>query len=123
MYGLFKSEVEKTTMLVMEHVSLGSLDEFLGEKADVLDLKELEWMCVHIARGMSYLHSCNILHNDLAARNVLLTINDKQNEGKYLPKISDFGLAFQKGATGTYFYKLGLGLVPGLNCNTLTEIL
>ncbi len=100
-------------MLVMEHVSPGSLDKFVDEQADFLDLTELQWMCVHIARGMTYLHSCNILHNDLAARNVLLTLNDKQNQGKYLPKISDFGLSFQKGATGNYIYKQGQ-TVPSL---------
>ena len=116
MYGLFKNEVEKTTMLVMEHVSLGSLDKFLDEKGDTLDLKELEWMCVHIARGMTYLHSSKILHNDLAARNVLLTKNDKENEGKYLPKISDFGLAFQQGGTGNYVYKPGQ-VAPGFASN------
>ncbi len=104
MYGLFKSEIEKTTLLVMEYVSLGSLDKFLDKNTNV-DLLELQWMCVHIARGMTYLHTLHILHNDLAARNVLLTMNDKQNEGKYLPKISDFGLAFQKEATGHYSYK------------------
>ncbi len=107
MYGLFKSEVENTTMLVMDLVSLGSLEKFLDEQAGALDLKELQWFCVHIARGMAYLHSRNILHNDLAARNVLLTINDKQNEGKYLPKISDFGLSFQKGATRLYTVRPG----------------
>jgi STE20-like kinase len=106
MYGLFKSEEEKT-MLVMEYVTLGSLDNFLYEKKDSLDLKELEWMCVHIARGMAYLHSSKILHNDLAARNVLLTLNDNTNEGKYLPKISDFGLAFHRTEAGDYIYKEG----------------
>ncbi len=112
MYGLFKSEVEKTTMLVMEHVSLGSLDKFLDENEDTLDT-ELTWMCVHIARGMTYLHSSKILHNDLAARNVLLTKNDRENEGKYLPKISDFGLAFQGETKGPYIYKTGNVLIPG----------
>jgi serine/threonine protein kinase len=88
MYGLFKNEMDKT-MLVTEHVPLGSLDKFLDENTG-LDLTELQWMCVHIARGMTYLHSLAILHNDLAAKHIMLTINDKANQGKYLPKISDF---------------------------------
>jgi serine/threonine protein kinase len=39
-----------------------------------------------IAVGMSHLHNNNIIHKDLAARNILLTKH-------FEPKISDFGLS------------------------------
>jgi tyrosine-protein kinase Fes/Fps len=52
---------------------------------------------------------------------VLVSVNDKENEGKYLPKISDFGLAFQKGSTGNYIYKPGQA-VPGSTFSLLTFI-
>jgi serine/threonine protein kinase len=59
----------------MEYLPLGSLDGFLEANHGNIDEKELTFMSVHIARGMSYLHSKDILHNDLAARNALITKN------------------------------------------------
>ncbi len=72
---------------------MGSLDKFLEDHEDSVEISELKMMCVHIARGMSYLHSRDIIHNDLAARNVLLTPNNVPDDGKYLCKVSDFGLS------------------------------
>ncbi len=78
----------------MEYCELGSASTFLKKNFSEISNVDLTWMCVHIARGMSYLHSKNpvILHNDLAARNILLDKSDGK-EGKFLAKVSDFGLA------------------------------
>ena len=43
-------------------------------------------MCQEIACGMSHLSQCQIIHRDLASRNVLLTSN-------YVCKVADFGLS------------------------------
>jgi serine/threonine protein kinase len=91
LYGLFQEN--SRLYVVMEMLSLGSLKDFLEENEGGIDPQELQMMCVHIARGMSYLHSQNLLHNDLATRNVLLTNNDRDGDGKYLLKVSDFGLS------------------------------
>ncbi|CAG7724651.1 unnamed protein product [Allacma fusca] len=48
-------------------------------------LQLTEWAC-KIADGMSFLASKNVIHGDLAARNILLDDN-------FGPKIADFGLA------------------------------
>jgi serine/threonine protein kinase len=108
MYGLYQ-EAEKV-YVVMELLSLGSLDKFLEENEEKIDVKDLQMMCVHIARGMAYLHSVDLLHNDLAARNVLLTLNDSADDGKYLVKVSDFGLSKFSSASST----LGNQEFPGL---------
>ena len=92
LYGMY--EDNQSLFLVMEIMSLGSLDKFLEENEGDIHTDDLRMMCVHIARGMYYLHSRNVLHNDLAVRNVLLTKNDRPNDGKYLLKVSDFGLSF-----------------------------
>ncbi len=92
LYGLYKES--DSLFLVMEILSLGSLDKFLEDNEGDINVDDLKMMCVHIARGMNYLHSKNILHNDLAVRNVLLTKNDREKDGKYLLKVSDFGLSF-----------------------------
>jgi serine/threonine protein kinase len=44
-----------------------------------------------VAKGMEYLSSKNIMHGDLAARNILIT-NCHQDEN-YLAKVCDFGLS------------------------------
>ncbi len=90
-YGLHK-EGEQVS-IIMEFLCEGSLDSFLRNHENQIPSNELNMMCIHIARGMSYLHSQNILHNDLAARNVLATLNDRKDDGKYLLKVSDFGLS------------------------------
>lgn len=40
---------------------------------------------------MMYLHEMNIIHCDLAARNLLVT--SASDTGKYLVKVTDFGLS------------------------------
>lgn len=98
----------------MEMMPLGSLDAFLEHNEGAIDTKELQMMCVHIARGMSFLHSKDILHNDLATRNVLLTKNDRENDGKYLLKVSDFGLSF----TSPENYIYGSSKIPSMDHST-----
>jgi serine/threonine protein kinase len=97
--------------VVMEMLSLGSLDLFLEENEGQIEEKDLQMMCVHIARGMAYLHSVDLLHNDLAARNVLVTLNDSKEDGKYLVKVSDFGLSKFSSAKSTMVSNQGV--LPG----------
>lgn len=56
--------------------------------SDVLRIKTTDLLCwsFQVARGMHYLASRNVLHGDLAARNVLLCDDN-------VVKICDFGLA------------------------------
>ncbi len=90
LFGLFKAE---SLMIVSEYCPEGDLKSLLDKSVDALSSHELLFMSLHIARGMLYLSSKNILHNDLAARNVLVSLNERTNENKYLCKIGDFGLS------------------------------
>ncbi|CAD5223809.1 unnamed protein product [Bursaphelenchus okinawaensis] len=69
-------------LLVMELVDEGSLDKILIKKQ--LNMKTKTEFCVQAAWAIEYLHSIQLMHRDIAARNCLV------NAGKL--KISDFGL-------------------------------
>ncbi|CAL4117729.1 unnamed protein product, partial [Meganyctiphanes norvegica] len=72
-----------------------------GQRLCTLDL--LSWI-FQIARGMDYLSFRKVLHQDLAARNILLVNNS-------IVKISDFGLAREVYKNDQYLKK-GKGPVP-----------
>ncbi|KAI1724003.1 protein tyrosine kinase domain-containing protein [Ditylenchus destructor] len=69
-------------MLVLELADKGSLDSYL-QKNETSATQKVE-MCMGAAWGVEYLHSKNVIHRDIAARNCLYS------EEKV--KISDFGL-------------------------------
>ena len=60
--------------LLMEHCSLRNLKEYLIVRAASKKLKPCMRLgfAVQVASGLTYLHSENIAHCDLAARNVML---------------------------------------------------
>ena len=68
--------------VITEFMSGGSLLSYLRNNESI-ELKTKYKIILGIARGMLHLHSENIIHRDLATRNVLLTSTQD-------PKISDF---------------------------------
>jgi len=80
--------------IVTEYMERGSLADYLKSDA------KLSWgaktrIIADVASGMAHLASQNIVHKDLAARNVLLT------EG-LVAKVSDFGLSRTTDQEGLY---------------------
>ncbi len=67
-----------------------------------------------MSRGMQFLTLKGVLHNDLAARNVLVSKNDRDNENQYLLKITDFGLSTLLGGgdAANFYYKSSESTVP-----------
>ena len=82
--GVYSSA--STMYMIFEYADRGDLKRLLDSqrkgKRDVF-LNKLK-ACYEIASGMEYVSSLNIVHKDLAARNILL---DKD----YTCKIADFG--------------------------------
>ncbi|KFB40652.1 hypothetical protein ZHAS_00008267 [Anopheles sinensis] len=74
------------------------------DRAICFETMDLIWWAAQIANGMAYLASKNVLHGDLAARNVLLT-------DKNVAKICDFGLA-RTLAIAACYKKKGSGPLP-----------
>uniref|UniRef100_A0A0N5BVR2 Tyrosine-protein kinase n=1 Tax=Strongyloides papillosus TaxID=174720 RepID=A0A0N5BVR2_STREA len=83
LYGI--AAMNEPVMIIMELAENGGMLEWLKEHKDC-DIKIPHKFAFDIACGLEYLHSKNIIHRDIAARNCLL---GKSNIGK----ISDFGLS------------------------------
>ena len=75
----------KKDYIVMQYYKDGDLSKRQNE----LSLTEKEFVLEKILEGIKYLHQNNIIHRDLKPNNILISIEN----GKYIPKISDFGIS------------------------------
>lgn len=73
---------EKYTMYVLEWANDGCLGEIFIKK------EEQKKVVLQILKAINYLHKKNIVHSDIKHVNILFT---KEN-GKLIPKISDYGI-------------------------------
>ncbi|XP_052619646.1 uncharacterized protein LOC111921387 isoform X1 [Lactuca sativa] len=80
-------------ILVYEHASNGSLDEYLGNTGSLTNLTWVQRIkiCIDVAHGLNYIHNKiederRIIHRDIKSGNILLTEN-------WEAKIADFGLS------------------------------
>ena len=98
-------EVNGEIWLLLEFCEKGDTKDFLlkhreeftqpAKKGTVINNRLLLTWAYDIARGMEYLASKNVMHGDLAARNVLIS-SKKTSKGEVLvAKVADFGLAKQ----------------------------
>jgi serine/threonine protein kinase len=99
--------------LVNECAPLGDLSTVLGDINDsgqTLSVSHLLLVAEQIADGMTRIHAGNILHRDLAGRNVMVFSLDREDPSKTLVKVGDYGLAEVNGAKG---YLLTSGATMG----------
>jgi len=76
--------------IVTELLSEGSLVDLIQNGKISIDANLAVTIAKDIASGMSHLHKENILHCDLAARNLLVSLKGKD---QYVIKVADFGLS------------------------------
>ena len=81
--GHFYDGVGLHKLLLTEYCSGGSLNDRLARPSS--DQQNLTWM-TQTVEAVAHLHSCNVVHRDLKADNVLLTASEDV-------KLGDFGLA------------------------------
>ncbi len=74
-----------SVILILEYCNGGSLDKQLYDQKTNIPMHQKLQLLHGIGRGLSHLHSNNIVHRDIAARNVLL------HQGE--PKLTDFGMS------------------------------
>eukprot|EP01089_Gocevia_fonbrunei_P013573 TRINITY_DN3503_c0_g1_i1.p1 TRINITY_DN3503_c0_g1~~TRINITY_DN3503_c0_g1_i1.p1 ORF type:complete len:127 (+),score=8.88 TRINITY_DN3503_c0_g1_i1:148-528(+) len=73
--------------MITEYMHMGSVDKLLSVFSK--DLGIIYQICNHVSNGMTFLHSHDIIHRDLATRNILV-----QREGAgFNFKVCDFGYA------------------------------
>lgn len=76
----------------LEYMNFGSLDHLMKKKKDykkiTMDTK-VTWM-QQMMNGINFLHSHDVLHNDIKAANILLS---KDEYGNICAKITDFGIS------------------------------
>lgn len=88
-YGIHYT-AKNETFMVLEYMGQGSLIDLLSKKQETITKEDLLFMMKHIVNGMRFLEQNNIIHRDLALRNILVDVN---LDGKYILKITDFGMS------------------------------
>lgn len=78
--------------LILEYASFGSL-QHLQANSPPLPFPVKQKLCYDVARGLSILHACGIVHGDLKHENVLVFENryDTLEGQPYTAKLADFG--------------------------------
>jgi serine/threonine protein kinase/ankyrin repeat protein len=78
-------------VLAMEYARHGSLSAL--QESTTLRTQVKQKLCYDVARGLSILHACGIVHGDMKHENVLVFDNpyDEPKDQPYLAKLADFG--------------------------------
>jgi len=77
---------ENYLMIVMEYCDGGSVLDVMQVCNRALTEKQIAAVCMHVLKGLNFMHGNKILHRDIKAGNVLLT-----REGR--AKLADFGVS------------------------------
>jgi len=86
--GIYHDESTSSFYIVLEYISQGNCLQLLRKRQN-LTVTELFQMAMSTSKGMAYLESQNIVHSDLACRNLLVSVVN----GRYKLKVCDFGLS------------------------------
>lgn len=99
-------------VLILEHATYGSLAALQSSVAP-LSFAVKQKLCHDVARGLSILHACGIIHGDVKSENVLIFKNRYQEPPgqPYTAKLADFGAASMD-FVETKSYRLRMGTFP-----------
>eukprot|EP01097_Dermamoeba_algensis_P005164 TRINITY_DN3286_c0_g1_i1.p2 TRINITY_DN3286_c0_g1~~TRINITY_DN3286_c0_g1_i1.p2 ORF type:complete len:265 (-),score=62.10 TRINITY_DN3286_c0_g1_i1:64-858(-) len=98
--GVCIAESKQTIYIVTQYIPNKNLQNFLRHNADTIYTEKQIELCVGISAGMGHLAKFGIVHNDLAARNILveevIVRNESGADNQLVAKVADFGLANSK---------------------------
>jgi len=86
-----------TPRLVVEFAQHGTLTDFLRASSLGLPARAFIRICLDIASGLDVVHRCGLIHGDLKLANLLVF---KDDSGRLVVKISDFGAALSVSEPG-----------------------
>lgn len=78
--------------MLIEYCDGGALDSIMVELEKPLTESQIAYVCQHMCHGLSFLHQNKVIHRDLKAGNVLLTMNGGV-------KLADFGVSAKNKST------------------------
>jgi formylglycine-generating enzyme required for sulfatase activity/ribosomal protein L40E len=90
--------------IVMEYVEGGTLRDHMKESGP-LPVSEAVTLVVGICRGLASAHRKGVVHRDVKPANILLA----REEGRLVPKLTDFGLARAGGGSDVSMTGFGMG--------------
>ena len=91
-YGVYQGNVNETLLLQYES-GLATLDDIL-RAGKVYDCDELLYVLKRLVTGLAILQDNGIANRDIKTSNIIL-IEDSENQGNYIYKLSDFGSGCQ----------------------------
>ncbi|XP_044762491.1 serine/threonine-protein kinase 10 isoform X2 [Coccinella septempunctata] len=83
---------EQQLWLLIEYCDGGAIDSIMTELEKPLNEKQIAYVCQNMCEGLQFLHKSHIIHRDLKAGNVLLTMAGGV-------KIADFGVSAKNKST------------------------
>ncbi|XP_015597682.1 serine/threonine-protein kinase 10 isoform X2 [Cephus cinctus] len=78
--------MEGKLWMLIEYCDGGALDSIMVELEKALTELQIAYVCQHMTRGLTFLHKAKVIHRDLKAGNVLLTMAGGV-------KLADFGVS------------------------------
>lgn len=69
--------------MLIEYCDGGALDSIMNELGKPLTEPQIAYVCKHMTEGLCFLHKNKIIHRDLKAGNVLLTMEGGVKLGAY----------------------------------------
>lgn len=73
--------------MLIEYCDGGAVDSIMVELEKALTEMQIAYICQHMTKGLAFLHKSKVIHRDLKAGNVLLTMAGGVKLGKCLDSI------------------------------------